>query len=408
MSDDDIANLLDSDEPLVVIEAPAGCGKTYHGARFARRAAACLEKVGRVLILTHTHAACSVFARETRDASRRVEIRTIDSLIFQIAAAYHRSLDLPPDPHAWARQIGGGFDELASRVAGLLTHRPMIGAALADRYPVVVSDEHQDSSAEQETVMMSLHRAGSCLRVFGDPMQSIYGGGSQAVAKADRARWEQMKSAGAYAELKNPHRWRDGSLPLGKWILEARASLRDGGRLDLTGDLPDGLQIMHVQNVAQTRLGYRLSRDQRRPLDLIVNSGEPVLILTGRNEIVDALVVAFWNRGIPIWEGHTREALDELANAISAQTGDSARLADALVTFLGKVAVGFTPTSHGNRLNQEIAEGCVRQTSGKPALIQVMARLILDDPNHVGISRCLKLLSELINQRVPVVSPDVV
>ena len=39
MSDKDVAALLDSSEPLVVIEAPAGCGKTYQGANYARRAA---------------------------------------------------------------------------------------------------------------------------------------------------------------------------------------------------------------------------------------------------------------------------------------------------------------------------------------------------------------------------------
>jgi len=88
MSDEEVAALLDSNEPLVVVEAPAGCGKTYQGANYARHAATRLN-TGHVLILTHTHAACGVFAKETREASRRVEIRTIDSLIVQIATAYH-------------------------------------------------------------------------------------------------------------------------------------------------------------------------------------------------------------------------------------------------------------------------------------------------------------------------------
>lgn len=102
MSDEDVAALLDSAAPLVVVEAPAGCGKTYQGANHARRMASSSPH-GRVLILTHTHAACAVFAKETRGARNRVEIRTIDSLITQIAAAYHKSLDLPADPSAWVR-----------------------------------------------------------------------------------------------------------------------------------------------------------------------------------------------------------------------------------------------------------------------------------------------------------------
>jgi DNA helicase-2/ATP-dependent DNA helicase PcrA len=35
MTDEAVEDLLNSSEPLAVIEAPAGCGKTYQGARYA-------------------------------------------------------------------------------------------------------------------------------------------------------------------------------------------------------------------------------------------------------------------------------------------------------------------------------------------------------------------------------------
>jgi len=399
MSDEEVAALLDSDEPLVVIEAPAGCGKTYQGSRYASRAASKLD-TGRVLILTHTHAACGVFAKETQGKNREVEIRTIDSLIVQIAAAYHRSLDLPPDPYEWARQSHDGFSQLAARVAALLTHRPMISEALACRYPIVIGDEHQDSSPDQDAVMMSLSRGGSRLRVFGDPMQRIYVGTNRAAADADRQRWEGMKSAGAYMELENPHRWRDGSPELGQWILSAREALRDGNPIDLTGTLPDGLQVIVAQNRAQRRSGYQLSKDHRRPLDRLVNSVDDLLVLTGQNETVNALA-SFWGRRIPIWEGHTRDALDDLVGEIGTGTGDPLVLSEALVAFLGKVAVGFSPSSHGNRLVQEVAEGCSATVRGKPAYIQELGQIILDEPDHRGVSRCLIRLSEHIDQGIP-------
>ena len=44
------------------------------------------DALDRLLILTHTHAACSVFAERTRGGAG-VEIRTIDSLITHIATA---------------------------------------------------------------------------------------------------------------------------------------------------------------------------------------------------------------------------------------------------------------------------------------------------------------------------------
>ena len=116
MTDEEVVAFLDSEAPLVVVEAPAGCGKTYQGACYARRVASRLTS-GRILILTHTHAACAAFAKETRATHRRVEVRTIDSLIVQIAAAYHKSLELPLDAAAWARRAGqNGYAEIAMRV----------------------------------------------------------------------------------------------------------------------------------------------------------------------------------------------------------------------------------------------------------------------------------------------------
>ena len=85
MSDASVAAALRSAAPLVVIEAPAGCGKTHQGAAYARDVAQGTRD--RLLIITHTHAACGVFADRTAGLGRHVEIRTIDSLIAQIGGA---------------------------------------------------------------------------------------------------------------------------------------------------------------------------------------------------------------------------------------------------------------------------------------------------------------------------------
>ncbi len=281
MSDERVAALLDSDAPLVVIGAPAGCGKTYQGAGYARRAASRLER-GRVLILTHTHAACGVFDKETSHDRSKVEIRTIDSLIVQIASAYHRSLALPADVSAWARHHPeGGYDKLASRVARLLSCHPMVRKALTLRYPVVIGDEHQDSNAGQHALIMALQKAGARTRIFGDPMQSLYPERAKSAAAAGRARWDELKSAGAYDELSYPHRWDDGSPELGRWVLDARAALKARRPIDLTGPLPTGLTVLPVDNLAQERTGFRLSDEDRKPLDRIINVVPGFLILTG-------------------------------------------------------------------------------------------------------------------------------
>ncbi len=130
MSDESVTEALRSAARLVVVEAPGGCGKTYQGASYARDVAPTLGN-GRLLILTHTNAACDVFAARTRGLDRRVEIRTIDGLIGEIAGAYHAALDLPADVGAWARREADGYSVVASKTAALLAAHPMTPYSLS-------------------------------------------------------------------------------------------------------------------------------------------------------------------------------------------------------------------------------------------------------------------------------------
>jgi superfamily II DNA or RNA helicase len=91
VSAESVRSALRSQAQLVVIDAPAGCGKTHQGADYASEIAT-TGSPGLPLIVTHTHAACSVFDERTKTSRSRVDIRTIDSVIGQIAAAYHVGL----------------------------------------------------------------------------------------------------------------------------------------------------------------------------------------------------------------------------------------------------------------------------------------------------------------------------
>ncbi len=397
MSDAAVATLLRSDERLVIIEAPAGCGKTFQGAGYAREVAGASGS-GRLLILTHTHAACSVFAERTAGAGSRVEIRTIDALIAQIATTYHRALDLPTDPSAWAYQNGGeGFGIMASRVAALLQAQPMIPQALARRYPVIICDEHQDSTLDQHAVVMSLFRAGAMLRIFGDPWQRIFGSRGDAAARADRARWEGLKAQGAFASLDYPHRWDTGCPELGRWVLSARRSLEEGKPIDLTANVPASLRILAGTNIAPSRTFYRLSDQQGRPVRQAAQRPGQTMILAN-NSLVRPLS-AFWNRSIPIWEGHTREALASLVTRMREAQGNSAALAEGMIEFVGSIASGFSESSHGRLLLREVREGCARSTDGKPGNIRTVARCIVDDADHTGVAAALATIRKLVDER---------
>lgn len=392
MSDATVAQALRSAARLVVVEAPGGCGKTYQGASYACDIAPALGD-GRLLILTHTNAACDVFAGRTHGLSRHVEIRTIDGLIIEIAGAYRHPLGLPEDVGAWARRTPNGYHLLGERVARLLTRHPAIADCVARRYPIVVCDEHQDASADQHTLVMALNRAGTQLRVFADPMQMIFTG-TQAQTAAAEQRWANLKAAAdRFEELDQPHRWTNIQPEFGAWILAARATLRDGGKIDLTGYLPAGLTVHVAENSSPQRTGFRVAA-QESPAIYARANAPSLLVLTGQNDRVTALR-AFFNRRLPIWEGHVRESLSTLAAHCAAHQGNAEALARGTLTFMGSVASGFSPTAFGNRFILEAQQGCVKPCNGKPQHLQAMARHIVECLDHRGVARALNHLRDL-------------
>jgi hypothetical protein len=292
VTDASVRAALRSDATLVLIEAPAGCGKTYQGADYASEIASTMK--GRLLILTHTHAACAVFAKRTRGESERVEIRTVDSLISQVAGAYYAGLGFPQDAAAWARRTEHGYTILAAKVAMFLDRHPMIAAALARRYPFVVCDEHQDCSGEQHAIGMALHRGGARLRIFADPMQRIYRhkvlpDGRPGVA------WEDFRqSADAYEELDTAHRWRDGCVELGDWTLEARRALKSGGSIDLRSRLPPSVHVVCADNHARRYGDYQLASHDRRAIDAFAHAHDSLLILSHFSDTARNLRAFFW------------------------------------------------------------------------------------------------------------------
>lgn len=218
MSDETVRSALRSDAPLVLVEAPAGCGKTHQGADYAGELST--SRPDRLLILTHTHAACSVFADRTRGSAQRVEIRTIDSLIVHVATAYHAGLSLPADVATWARRTANGYAHVGLKVAGLLRRHPMIASTLARRFPTVICDEHQDCSGDQHALGMSLLDQGARLRVFADPLQRIYRE-TPLRGASPACDWTALTAqAHAFEQLDTPHRWNSGCAELGQWTCE--------------------------------------------------------------------------------------------------------------------------------------------------------------------------------------------
>ena len=393
MSDESVHAALRSDYSLVLVEAPAGCGKTYQGADYARELVKTSTR-GRPLILTHTHAACSVFADRTSGHRNAIDIKTIDSVIARIATAYHKGVGLPSDTSAWVRRRGeNGHAELALKVSGLLKRYPMIASSLARRHPFVICDEHQDSSGDQHALVMALHAQGAKVRVFADPMQKIFSD-KTLEGSSPPCDWNDLKTvAQSCEELNVPHRWKDGSPALGAWTLAARKTLSSGGVIDLKDALPDGLTVVFAENQAKKYGDYALGNPDRKAIDLFVKSQNSLLVLTRHNQTARAFR-GFFDRRISLWEGHMRVGLEKLVSAIIAADGDCGKLGSAIVTFMDDIGKGFSPSAFGNAFEQEISDGCAKPRKGKPAAIQELARCLLENPNHRGVAAMLRRLAE--------------
>ena len=195
--------------------------------------------------------------------------------------------------------------------------------------------------------------------------------------------------------LDTPHRWSSRADALGAWILEAREALRSGGQINLRGSLPAGLTVIVAENHAQRHGGYYLSKEERRPIDTLVIAASPLLILAAHNATVISLR-AFFNRRIPIWEGHSRDALATLVAHTQDNKGHPVAVAKGMIAFLGEVAVGFSPTEFGNDLVREVRTGCTAARRGKLATLQALGRCLLDKPDHRGIAEALRQLDGLM------------
>lgn len=395
MSDASVAEALRSNAHRVVVEAPAGTGKTHQAASYARHAAGELCRGQRVLVLAHTHAACDVFSSRTADLGGRLQIGTIDSLVAMIAKVYHRALDLPADVHAWSIDRGPDcYADLARRVRLLLDRSPGVAGALAERHPVLICDEHQDATGDQHGIVEALARAGARIRFFGDPMQAIFTSGRE--REAQHHQWGHLiDAADACERLETAHRWTDGSPALGVWVLEQRERLRAGGSVDLRGRLPQGLHVFKADNQAPRHGGFQLDAGSRRPIDTLVRNSPNLLVLTSHTATVLGLN-AFFGWRIAIWEGYTRDALGDLLANCRRATGDPVALGKSMCAFLEAVGKGFSATAYGNRLIQELETGCAKPSRGKPAEIQSIARLIMQNPNHVGVGAALEQVHVLM------------
>jgi superfamily I DNA/RNA helicase len=379
--------LLHSDAPLVVIEAAAGCGKTWTAAKFAREMSHRLDSQ-RVLLLSHTHAACGEFHRRCEGQGLRIEVETCDSFALKVVAPYAAALGLPfPLDSSIGRQGGVSFTTLGVKAVELVQRSPSIAQLISAQYPTIILDEHQDATVAQHELVMTLMRVGgSRLRIFGDPMQALHYG------SADRfVDWNTLwGNCDARLELTAPKRWAE-TPALGQWITATRATLRAGGRVVMR-DASREVQFRTTTGLA----GRNKFKDHRLAGEILrgfLDAGAgPAVVIAHLSGMIRALAQsANWRARIN--EGAILEHLDQLLGDAEAEKIDASTLASAFATFVTDIGSGLTKAMRA-RLNKRagimLDQG--RAGTNQEAWLAILAA-IYADPSYRGLAAAMELLA---------------
>jgi hypothetical protein len=330
---------LRSDAPLVVVESPAGCGKTHEALGCAMEFAAAIRDDQEVLLLAHTNVAVAEFRRRARCANARVHATTLDSFALRLLGPYAEALGLrnPLIPGSGVDEVP--FHQLAPKALELVRRAPSIASAIRGHYPVLLLDEHQDTRKDQHDLALELGRSGR-VRIFGDPMQAIFDFGGEALIDWDTV----ANAADRRTALAHPQRWAD--VPeLGRWILAARDALRTGKCLPMHACPPcvrviriadlDDMPNPNFHGVAPAIIPALAQR--LRELE------GPTVVLARNNAHVRGLYSAV--RGsLVVQEGVDFSGAYAALAAAEAAVGDPAALAQAAVDLLLTTCRGFTAT----------------------------------------------------------------
>lgn len=363
-----VRQILRSPAPVILTEAPAGCGKTHEAAALAADLAPTLSPGCEILVLAHTNAAVQEFHARTREARASVRATTIDAFCLDLLSPYASALGLPADLR---RGVGSGsgrvpFDTLAGKAVELLSRSPSLARMVAARHPIIIADEHQDARRDQHQVMRLLAEVGQArLRIFGDPMQAIYDAG-------DAVPWEQLEQeADERVVLDTPQRWSQAP-DLGEWILHARRALKAGDPLPLR-ERPRCVRVNRVSGMPDAGFGMGDPRYLMRPLQSFLDQHRrgtiSVLAATRR---LPAGLYSCGRRRLVFNEGaEFEEAYSALERAIEA-IGRPRDLCAIILDLLSTLAIGLTAARRAS-LNRALTERGIETGRNRALVPFIMA-----------------------------------
>lgn len=359
------------------VEAAAGCGKTHLIAQVVAHSAR------RQLVLTHTHAGVRAILdhlRRQQVPSALYRVTTLDGFALKYAASFPRlsgwSLAQPSEEQ-WSL-----VPVHAKRVFDCSATENVLKAT----YGGILVDEYQDCTRDQHELIKTLARVLPC-RVFGDPLQAIFG---RLNASAHLAWMDVAETFPLVQELSVGHRWLNSNPELGQWLSDVRVRLRTGSALSLS----DAPLRWVADNGRQGRIG--------ECLNLIGNDGGTVVGIHAWPQQCHALARNLRNRYVTLEDVEGKELL-HAAERISTSTGVErvTRITEfvkkwqgnlpAWVTSAGSaVALGTNvrrSASSAERLSFYDALVEVRDSDSLAAVHKVLSIVDAVEPRPVTVSR---------------------
>lgn len=217
------------------LEMPAGTGKTE---LLAASVAMAAEQGERSLVLTHTNAGVEAIRKRLRRfgvPSNMARVETITSWAFTLSRSYPgiAGIHVPGVPN-WndSRAYVDGATLVAATAAVRRVHAVSFGYLFVDEY--------QDCTVDQHGLIVEISEAIPRTVILGDRLQGIFGFD----ASRPLMDWDTHVSP-RYAVKTVPHvpqRWYNHNVALGKWLLDIRPHLVDGGAFDFSTHSVAGLE----------------------------------------------------------------------------------------------------------------------------------------------------------------------
>lgn len=396
---------------LTLIEAAAGCGKTHDAATYAIEASKTLEAKQEVLLLAHTNAAVQEFRRRIAHEKARVRTTTIDSFCLELVKPYAIPLNLPfplvVGPYETVKH-----SDIPPKLKELWTRCPSMLALVAQHYPVIVFDEHQDVSHVQNELLDLLYSTRKVeIRVYGDPMQAIFDDNKPSKQKETEQLqlsffgnkehlnsteiWQNIKNkSNDVLQFKTPHRWAKNE-ELGKWIIKAREELKNNRPLPLSIK-PPCVNVHFISNLEDInpnneRAPQYLSRHLNQYLDQ--KKVGTVALLVPYNKAASGIRSITRGR-LSINEGVQFENAHNALRRAQDYIGKPRDLSLSLINLLKAVSKGLNANLYA-QIERSLADDKIHygnKTTIKP-LLQCLED-IYSEPSLMNWCRIIKLINK--------------